>query len=67
MVDEDRYCIDIVMQISAVRSALAKVGELVLAQHFETCLVDAFESGDARERRKKVDELMKVFSRHGNA
>jgi DNA-binding FrmR family transcriptional regulator len=66
MVDEDRYCIDIVMQVSAARSALAKVAEAVLAQHFETCLVDTFESGTPRDRRQKVQELMKVFARHGN-
>ena len=67
MVADDRYCIDIVMQVSAVRSALAKVSEIVLERHFETCMVDAFESGDTRERQQKVDELMKVFSRHGNS
>jgi DNA-binding FrmR family transcriptional regulator len=66
MVDEDRYCIDIVMHVSAARSALAKVAEAVLAQHFETCLVDTFESGTPRDRRQKVQELMKVFARHGN-
>ena len=67
MVAEDRYCIDVVMQVSAVRSALAKVSEVVLEQHFETCLADAFERGDERERRRKIEELMKVFARHGNA
>lgn len=66
MVEQDRYCIDVVMQVSAARSALAKVAGLVLERHFQTCLVDAFESGDERERDKKINELMKVFERHGN-
>lgn len=67
MVDEDRYCIDVILQVSAARAALAKVGRIALERHFETCLVDAFESGDARARRKKIEELMEVFARHGNA
>ncbi len=66
MIEQDRYCIDVVMQVSAARSALAKVGALVLERHFETCLVDAFTSGDERERDAKIQELMKVFERHGN-
>lgn len=67
MLEEDRYCIDVVHQVSAVRSALAKVSQIVLEKHFQTCLVDAFESGDDAERQRKVEELMEVFSRHGNA
>ncbi len=65
MVDDERYCIDIVMQVSAARSALAKVGERVLGRHFETCMVEAFESGSKRDREDKIQELMQVFSRHG--
>jgi DNA-binding FrmR family transcriptional regulator len=67
MLDDDRYCIDIVIQVSAVRAALAKVSAAVLGRHFETCLAATFETGSAAERRKKIDELMKVFDRHGNA
>jgi DNA-binding FrmR family transcriptional regulator len=66
MLDEDRYCIDVVIQVSAARAALAKVGARVLERHFQTCLVHAFESGDKRDRDKKIEELMKVFERHGN-
>ena len=65
MVDEDRYCIDVVMQVSAARSALAKVSEVVLGRHFSTCMVEAFETGSEHDRQEKIEELMKVFSRHG--
>lgn len=63
MVDEDRYCIDIVTQIAAVRAALARVEEQVLRDHIAHCVEHAIESGDAAEQRRKVAELMEVLSR----
>lgn len=65
MVDEDRYCVDILHQVAAVEGALDKVGHLVLASHVETCFTHAIESGRPRERKAKLDELMDVFSRFG--
>lgn len=65
MVDEDRYCVDILLQVAAVRAALDQVGKLVLGSHVETCVADAFASGKPREREKKMDELLEVFSRFG--
>ena len=65
MVDDDRYCVDILVQVAAVRAALDRVGKLVLTGHVETCVADAFASGSARERRKKLDELLDVFARFG--
>jgi DNA-binding FrmR family transcriptional regulator len=65
MVEEDRYCVDVLLQIAAARAALDQVGKLILAGHVETCVATAFESGSARERRKKMDELLEVFSRFG--
>lgn len=65
MIEDERYCVDVLLQIAAARAALDSVGKLVLASHIETCVADAFASGDARERRKKLDELMHVFSRFG--
>lgn len=65
MVDEDRYCVDVLLQVAAVRAALDRVGKLVLTSHVETCVADAFASGNARERRKKMDELLDVFARFG--
>jgi CsoR family transcriptional regulator, copper-sensing transcriptional repressor len=63
MVEEDRYCIDIVTQIAAVRAALKRVEEEVLREHIAHCIEDAIVSGDADEQRRKVAELMDVLSR----
>jgi DNA-binding FrmR family transcriptional regulator len=63
MVDEDRYCIDIVTQLSAVRAALRRVEEEVLRDHVAHCVEHAISSGDADEQRRKVAELMAVFAR----
>lgn len=63
MVEEDRYCVDIVTQISAVRAALRKVEEEVLKQHIEHCVEHAITSGDREEQRTKVAELMELLKR----
>ena len=63
MVESDRYCIDIVTQISAVRAALRRVEEEVLSGHIAHCVDHAIKSGDRREQRKKVAELMDVVRR----
>jgi DNA-binding FrmR family transcriptional regulator len=64
MLDEDRYCVDILLQISAIQGALGEVGRVVLANHVQTCLADALKSGSAKERKAKLDELMDIFSRY---
>ena len=63
MVEQDRYCIDIVTQISAVRAALRKVEEQVLREHVAHCVEHAISSGDKVEQRAKVAELMEVIGR----
>ena len=63
MVDEDRYCIDIVTQISAVRAALRRVEEEVLRDHVAHCVEHAIASGDKADQRRKVAELMDVIGR----
>jgi DNA-binding FrmR family transcriptional regulator len=63
MVAEDRYCIDIVTQISAVRAALRRVEEEILRDHVGHCVEHAISSGDADEQRRKVAELMDVLAR----
>ena len=64
MVDQERYCVDILMQIAAVQAALSRVGTIVLGSHVETCVSAALRSGDEDDRREKIDELMEVFARH---
>ncbi|SDP63487.1 DNA-binding transcriptional regulator, FrmR family [Filomicrobium insigne] len=63
MVEEDRYCIDIITQIAAARAALRRVEEAVLKDHVSHCVEHAIASGDADEQRTKVAELMEVLAR----
>ncbi|MBV9238057.1 MAG: metal-sensitive transcriptional regulator [Xanthobacteraceae bacterium] len=63
MVDEDRYCIDVVTQISAVRAALRRLEEEVLRDHVAHCVEHAIASGDKADQRRKVAELMDVIGR----
>jgi DNA-binding FrmR family transcriptional regulator len=63
MVADDKYCVDILLQLTAVQGALEQVQKLVLGQHIESCVADAIRSGDPRERQKKIDELIDVFAR----
>ena len=63
MVDEDRYCIDIVTQISAVRSSLRRVEEEILKDHVAHCVEHAIHSGDKADQRRKIAELMEVVGR----
>jgi CsoR family transcriptional regulator, copper-sensing transcriptional repressor len=63
MVGDDRYCIDIVTQISAVRAALRRAEEEILRDHVAHCVEDAIASGNRAEQRRKVAELMEVVGR----
>ena len=63
MVDEDRYCIDIVTQISAVRAALRRVEEEVLKDHVAHCVEHAIASGNKTDQRQKISELIDVIGR----
>jgi len=65
MVQEDKYCIDILLQISAVWGALKQVSFIVLKNHIETCVSQAMASGNELERMRKIEELIEVFSRFG--
>src|SRR4030081_2349936 len=63
MVDGDRYCIDIVTQISAVRAALRRVEEEILRDHVAHCVEHAISSGNKADQREKISELMAVIGR----
>lgn len=64
MIEEGRYCVDVLNQLRAVRAAIERVEEGVLRDHVESCVVEAFDSGSQKERQKKIDELISVFSRY---
>jgi DNA-binding FrmR family transcriptional regulator len=63
MIEEDRYCIDIVTQISAVRTALRRLEEEILRDHVAHCVEHAISSGNKADQRRKIEELMSVVSR----
>lgn len=63
MVEEDRYCIDVLTQLQAVRAALAKVETELLRDHLGHCIEGAIVSGDKDEQRKKAEELIELLQR----
>lgn len=65
MLEEDAYCVDVLLQISAAQGALGKVGHILLESHIRHCVREAFAGGDEQARDEKIDELMEVFSRYG--
>jgi DNA-binding FrmR family transcriptional regulator len=63
MVEDDRYCIDVLTQIRAVRAALDKVEQEILHDHLQHCVAHAFHAGNAKERQTKIEELMEVLDK----
>jgi DNA-binding FrmR family transcriptional regulator len=63
MVADDRYCMDILHQVQAVKAALAKVESGVLKDHAACCVAEAIASGDEAEQRVKFNELVDLFER----
>ena len=63
MVDEERYCIDILTQISAVSTALESVALKLLAEHVNHCVAGALQSGDAETAGEKARELLAAVER----
>lgn len=68
MIEEKRYCIDILTQLSAVASAVGSVQDIILNKHLDTCVTKAFVGESKTEKKKKVDEiikLLKTFRKNG--
>lgn len=61
MIEDDRYCIDVVRQVQAIKSALSGLEKLVLDDHLETCVETALKGENLSERREKVEELVAVL------
>lgn len=61
MIEEERYCIDVLTQIRAVRAALDKVEQETLNDHLQHCVAHAFHAGSEKDRQVKIDELLEVL------
>mgnify|MGYP000058899697 CR=1 FL=1 len=63
MLEDGRYCIDILNQMQAVKSAIARAESEILKDHAATCVESAIASGDIEEQREKVSELIDLFDK----
>jgi CsoR family transcriptional regulator, copper-sensing transcriptional repressor len=63
MIEEDRYCIDVIQQNLGVIAALEKVNEKILIEHLETCVSDAIKQGSPKERERVLKEIMEIFKK----
>ena len=63
MIEGDRYCMDILHQVAAIKSALARVESQVLKDHAACCVAEAIASGDEAEQREKFEELVDLIER----
>ncbi|GAB4427178.1 MAG: metal-sensitive transcriptional regulator [Anaerolineae bacterium] len=61
MLEEDRYCIDVIKQIQAAQTALARVSESILESHLRTCVTTAIQGDDVTERERVLSEVIEVY------
>ena len=62
MVEQDRYCVDVMKQIQAAQAALAKVNKIILDKHLHTCLTTAIRGDDPAERERVLSEISDMFA-----
>ena len=63
MVEDDRYCIDVLTQVSAVKAALESVALLLLADHTEHCVAEAIRSGEGKQKVRELNEAVERLVR----
>ena len=61
MLEEDKYCIDIIKQIQAVKAALNKISKIILEEHMNSCVISAIQGDDQAERERVLKEITEVF------
>jgi DNA-binding FrmR family transcriptional regulator len=61
MLEEDRYCIDVIMQIQAVQAALTQTSQMILDSHLHHCVITAIQGDEPAERERVLEEIMQVF------
>lgn len=66
MVDDEKYCIDVLNQLKAVQSALDKTAQLMLKQHLETCVVEAVKADDSARVMDEIWQLLRKNSFHND-
>lgn len=64
MIEDERYCADVLVQISAVHESLRGVAQLLLRNHLKYCATDAIKSSDSSRRERMYDELTALFAKH---
>lgn len=64
MIEEERYCIDVLQQVQAIKAALSKVEDAILKDHSNTCVASAISSGNEQEQRQKFNELVDLIARY---
>lgn len=63
MVEDERYCVDILVQISAIRSAINRVGNIILENHIKGCVSNSIKEGDTKESEELISELMETINK----
>ena len=66
MIEDDEYCVGILMQLSAATGALGKVGQIVLENHLKTCVTEAMTEGKKADREEKLQELVDLFRKYAS-
>lgn len=63
MIEDRRYCTDIIMQIKAIKAACNSIEALMLETHLESCVADAFNSNNKKSKKNKIQELTKLYKK----
>ena len=63
MIEDDRYCIDVLNQVQAVKAALGRAESEILKRHAACCVSEAIVSGDVEEQKRKLEELVDLFEK----
>ncbi len=64
MIENDKYCIDIIQQNQAVCAALEKINKLILENHLNTCVASAIQGNDVKKRQTKIKEIVEIFNKN---
>ena len=61
MIEDGKYCIDILTQTHAIKGALSRIEEKILEKHFRHCVTDAVKGASEKEKQQKLDEILKLI------